>query len=59
MHTWAKPQSLCTCAADVQLVLHVGPEQLEQGLSQKLLLVCGMCSSWAEVGEDLPGWEDT
>ena len=31
--------------ADVQLELHVGPEQLEWGLSQKLLPVCGICSS--------------
>ena len=34
---------------DVQLGFHVGPEQLEQGLSQKLLLVCEICSS---VGEE-------
>ena len=32
------------------LDLHVGPEQLEQGLSQKLLPVCGICSSsWAAL----------
>jgi hypothetical protein len=29
----------------VQLGLHVGPEQLEQGLSLKLFPVCGMDSS--------------
>jgi hypothetical protein len=29
----------------VQLGLHVGPEQLEQGLSQKLLAVCRIYSS--------------
>jgi hypothetical protein len=34
----------------VQLGLRVGPEQLEQGLSQKLLPVCGICSSsWAAL----------
>jgi hypothetical protein len=36
--------------ADVQLGLHVYPEQLEQGLSPKLLPVCGICSSsWAAL----------
>ena len=38
-----------TYVADVQLCLHVGPK-LEQGLSQKLLPVCGICSSsWAAL----------
>jgi hypothetical protein len=33
----------------VQLGLHVGLEQLEWGLSQKLLTACGICSSsWAD-----------
>jgi hypothetical protein len=31
--------------ADVQLGLHKDPEQLESRLSQKLYLVCGICSS--------------
>jgi hypothetical protein len=36
--------------ADVQLGLHVGPEQPEQGLSQKMLPVCGIYStSWAAL----------
>lgn len=35
---------------DVQLGLHVGPEQLEWGLFQRLLPTCGMCStSWAAL----------
>jgi len=34
----------------VLLGLHVGPEQLKQGLSLKLLPVCGICSSsWAAL----------
>ena len=42
------PRSLCSYGADVQLYLHVGPEQLKQGLSQKLLPVCRICSiTWA------------
>ena len=42
--------SLCPYVTVVQLGLHVGPEQLEQGLSQKLLPVCGICStSWAAL----------
>ena len=46
----------------MQLGLHVGP--VEQGLSQKLLPVCGICSSsWAALsglgGEDVQCWEDT
>ena len=38
-----------TYVADVQLGLHLSPK-LEQGLSQKLLPVCGICSSsWAAL----------
>jgi hypothetical protein len=48
-HIWAGPRSPCTYVADVKLGLHVGPKQLEQGLSQKLLSVCGTCSSWAAL----------
>ena len=50
----------CLYVADVQLGLHVGPKQLEQGLSQKLLSVCetGMyvagLSCLASVGENVP-----
>lgn len=29
---------------DMQFSFHVGPEQLDQGLSQMLLTVCGLCS---------------
>jgi hypothetical protein len=32
-HTWAGPRPPHTYIADVQLGLHVGPEQLEQGIS--------------------------
>ena len=40
-HTCAGPSSPATTyVADVKLGLHVGPEQLEQGLSQKLFVVC-------------------
>ena len=49
-HTQAGPRSPCTYVTDVQLGLHVVPEQLEQGLSQKLLPVCEICSSsWATL----------
>jgi hypothetical protein len=40
----------CTYIADVQLGLYLGPEQLELGLSQKLLPGCEICStSWAAL----------
>ena len=49
-HTQAGPRPPRTYVADVQLDLHVGPEQLEQGLSQKLLLIREICSSsWATL----------
>ena len=35
-HAQNEPRPPCTYVADVQLDLHVGPEQLEWGLSQKL-----------------------
>ena len=54
-HTGAEPRPPCTYVADVQLGLHVGPEQLEQGLSQKLLpdyvLLAGL-PCLASVAED-------
>lgn len=34
----------CSHAADVQLGLHVDQEQWAQGVAQKLLPVCGICS---------------
>jgi hypothetical protein len=46
-HTWAGPRPPCS---DVQLGLHVGPEQLEWELSEKLLPVHGICSTrWAAL----------
>jgi hypothetical protein len=39
----------------VQLGIHVGPKQLEQGLSQKLLPACGICSSSQAALFDLSG----
>jgi hypothetical protein len=41
----AGPRPPHTYVADVQLGLHMDPEQLEQGLSLKLLPVHGICSS--------------
>jgi hypothetical protein len=47
-HAWAGPRPPHTYVVDVQLGLYVGPEQMEQGLSQNLLPVDGICSfSWA------------
>jgi len=43
-HIWAG-LTPCKYVADVQLGLHKGSEQLEWKLSQKLLPVCGICSS--------------
>jgi hypothetical protein len=43
-HTQAGPRPPHRNVADIQLGLHVGPEQLELGLSQKLLPVYGICS---------------
>jgi hypothetical protein len=58
-HTWAGPRPPHSYVADVQLGLYVGPEKLEQGLSQKLLPVCEMCScSWADLS-GLSGREST
>ena len=61
-HTWAGPIFHCTYVADVQLGLHVCPKQLEQGLSQKLLSVRGMYSSWAALSgpsvKDVPSFID-
>jgi hypothetical protein len=46
------PRPPCTYVTDVQLGLHVGPEQVEWGLSQKLLSVSGIySSSWAALSD--------
>ena len=45
----------CFYVADVQLDFPVGPELLEHGLSQKLLPVCGICSSSQTVLFDVSG----
>jgi hypothetical protein len=37
-HTWAGPRPPSTYVADVQLGLHVGPEQLEKGAIQKAVV---------------------
>jgi hypothetical protein len=48
-HTGAGPRPPHSYV-DVQFDLHVSPEKLEQGLSQKLLPLCGMSStSWAAL----------
>jgi hypothetical protein len=49
-HAQAGPRPPHTYVADVQLGLHVGPEQLELGLSQKLLPLSGVfSSSWTAL----------
>jgi hypothetical protein len=49
-HLWAGPRPHYSCVADVQLGFHVGPKQLEWGLTQKLLPICGICSTtWAAL----------
>ena len=49
-HTQTGPRPPCTYVADVQFGIQVGPKQVEQRLSQKLLPVCGICSSnWAAL----------
>jgi hypothetical protein len=48
-HTQAGPRSPHTYVTDVQPGLYVGPEQLELELSQTLLPVRGICSSWATL----------
>ena len=58
------PLPLLTYVADEQLRYYMGPKQLEQRLSLKLLPVCGMCSQrWllflGSVGEDAPNPAET
>ena len=40
-----RPRPTCTYVVEVKLGLYMGPEGLEQDLSQKLLPVCEICSS--------------
>jgi hypothetical protein len=54
----AGPRSARSYVADVQIDLHVGPEQLEQRLSQKLLPECGICSSSCAALSGLSGRRD-
>jgi hypothetical protein len=51
---WVGPRPSRTYVAGVQLDHYVGPEQLDWGLSQKLLPVCGISSSGCLVW---PLWE--
>jgi hypothetical protein len=72
-HTWAGPRPLRTYETDVQLHLHVGPEELKWRLFQKPLPIHGICSSswatfvwpqWEKKHQaswrlDMPGWGNT
>ena len=56
---WLEPRAPCTYIADVQLGLHVGPEQLEQELFQHCCLSVGYVllarlPYRASVEEDVP-----
>lgn len=44
-HTQVRLRPPHSYVADIQLDLLMGPEQLEQGLFQKLLPACGICST--------------
>ena len=44
-YTLGEPRPPCTYVTKVQLVVLVGPEQVEQELSKKLLSICGIYSS--------------
>jgi len=44
-HTWDGLKSPCMYVAQGQFGLHMGPEQLEQGISQMLVPVHGLYSS--------------
>ena len=55
-------QPLPTDVTDVQLGLHVGPEQLEQGLSLKLLPILGILAGLpclTSKGEEAPSLPET
>ena len=63
-HTESGPRPHRTYVADVQLGLHMGPEKLEQVLSQNLLPVCRICSPSSaalsgSLGEEVPIFEET
>jgi hypothetical protein len=53
------PLPLLTYVADEQLRYYMGPKQLEQRLSLKLLPVCGICSSNSAVLSGLGGRSGT
>ena len=52
------PRPPCTYVADMQVGLHVGSKQLEQGLSQKPVITATAISGLTER-VDVPGWRDT
>ena len=54
-HTQAEPRPPNTYVADMQLGLHVDLEQMEWGLSLKLLPVCGIHSPNSTVLSGLSG----
>jgi hypothetical protein len=51
----AEPRTPHTYVADVELGLHRGAEQLEYGLSQKLLPICRISSSHWDALSGLSG----
>jgi len=53
--TQARPRPLYTYVADMQLGFHVGPKQLEQVLSQKLLVICWIYSTSCAALSGLSG----
>jgi hypothetical protein len=54
-HTWAGLRPPHPDVADLQLGLLMGPKKLEQGLSQKLSSVHGICSSSWDAWSGLSG----
>ena len=49
VHKMAKLTTPFIYITDIQLDVHEGPKQGEQGLSHKLLLVCGICFNSAHL----------
>jgi hypothetical protein len=63
-HTGVGPRPPCTHVADVQLALHVGPQQLEQDYPKICFLSVGyvlldQLSCLSSVGEDVPSLAKT